>query len=159
METPFVADAIQDYLVEGQPHAMTSMIWNALLATYFPSSDGYFTGLEMQIGNGRADLFTAHVVHKAKESVGKFLVVECKSSGHETEGGMLEAGTDQLERYLRAINAPGLGPLRNKHVRFYELVDDTLVDLDGDGEIYMLDRQCQSVVGKLNYLRDNHLSI
>ncbi|KAK4155083.1 hypothetical protein C8A00DRAFT_32074 [Chaetomidium leptoderma] len=161
MENPYTAGAIQDYLVKGQPEGMTSTIWNTLLKKYFPDAEGYLTKPEMVFGDGKADLYTAHIVHGARKSLQKFLIVECKTAGLETQRSIWKEGANQLERYLRSIKGDHrkFGAIAiGKHVRFYELIDTFLVDFDDDGEIYLLDRQCQSVSGKLIYFRDNHLS-
>lgn len=112
----------------------------------------------MLLGQGRADLFTAHIVIDTRLDERKFLIVECKAPGIETYSSVWKMGVDQLQAYLgslegdqRKFGAIAVG----KCVRFYEWKDRALHDIS-DGKIFYLDRQCQSVMQHLVYFRENH---
>lgn len=152
--------AIENRLTNGQPEGETSRVWNAILSKIFRIEDGYMTGPEMLHEGGRADLFTAHIVFNPMHEEKKFLVVECKAPGRETDDDLWAEAADQLARHLKSFKPRNrlYGAIANgKAVRFYELNDGNLVDFQNDGQILWLDRQCQSVMRKLLFFRDNHL--
>jgi hypothetical protein len=160
MEKPTLAFLIKNRLVKGQPEGETTRVWNDILHLYFKTDDGYTTGPEMTFGAGRADLFTAHIVLDARAEEKTFLIIECKSPGKETQDGVWEEGVRQLSGYIANIKpskrrkyaAIAIG----KTVRFFEWVGKRLVDFRGDGTIYYIDRQCQTVTERLAYFRDHH---
>lgn len=162
MAIPTFEWLIKNRLVKGHREAETSRFWDDLLHHYFRVEDGYSTGPEKHFGDGRADLFTAHLVRRPRLNERKFLIVECKGPGSEGQDGVWARGSDQLESYLAGIPQNSTGTYRKfgaiavgRRVRFYELKNGELVDLEDDGTIYYLDRQCQSVTAKLEYIREN----
>lgn len=160
MENPALSFLIKNRLVKGQPEGETTRIWNEILHRVFAAEDGYTTGPEMQFGAGRADLFTAHVILDVRAFEKKFLIVECKLPGKEGQGSIWELGANQLAGYLASITSARYrryGAIAvGKAVRFYEWVDEELVDFQSDGTVYYIDRQCQTVTARLAYFRDNH---
>ncbi|KAH7166461.1 hypothetical protein EDB81DRAFT_755094 [Dactylonectria macrodidyma] len=145
-------------LVKGQPEGETSRIWDDILHDVFPGRDNYSTGPEILLGHGRVDLFTAHIVIDVQVNERKFLVVECKAPGLETQDKIWEQGVDQLKQYLGSIHGTQrkFGALAvGKCVRFYEWKNHALHDMSG-GQVFYLDRQCQSVMQHLVYFRENH---
>ncbi|KEZ45400.1 hypothetical protein SAPIO_CDS1690 [Scedosporium apiospermum] len=161
MEDPEFEWLIQNRLVAGQSEAQTNRVWIMILTDIFKRANGYSTGSEMTFGDGRADLFTAHVVVRTRHKEMKFLIVECKPPNQEGQDEVWETAAKQLHGYLMAIASPNrkFGAISvRKYVRFYELVDDEYsVDCKGDGNVYRLDRQCQSVTAKLLYFQSHHL--
>lgn len=157
MAIPTIAWLIENRLTPKHTEAETSRVWDDILHDYFKSAEGYSTGPEMQFGSGRADLFTAHIVLEGRAQEKKFLIVECKHPGDESQGGLWRTGTQQLQNYLRRIptsrhrkfGAVAVG----KTVRFYEWVNGALVDFENDGPIYYLDRQCQDVTRVLGDIK------
>ena len=112
----------------------------------------------MMLGKGFADLFTAHIVLDTRYNERKFLIVECKAPGLETQDAVWTEASIQLRTYLSAIhgNHRKYGAIAiGKVVRFYEWTND-LIDFNGDDGIYYLDRQCQSISQKLEYFKKNH---
>ncbi|KAG7104466.1 hypothetical protein HYQ46_002077 [Verticillium longisporum] len=95
--------AIKNRLTNGQPEGETSRVWNVILNKVFQIEDGYMTGPEMLLKGGRADLFTAHVVFNSRHEEKKFLVVECKAPGRETEDELWIEAAAQLARYLKSF--------------------------------------------------------
>jgi hypothetical protein len=160
MEFDVIQWLVKNRLVPGQPEGETSRAWNMILNEIFKLSEGYSTGPEMLMGSGKSDLFTAHLVFDVRHSEKKFLVVECKAPGLESQTGVWDEAVVQLQRYLNSITSRNrkFGAIAvGRVVRFFELQGRSLVDFDGDGDIYYLDRQCQSVTGKLTYFRAHHL--
>ncbi|CRK25037.1 hypothetical protein BN1708_014110 [Verticillium longisporum] len=157
--------AIENRLTNGQPEGETSRVWNAILSKIYRIEDGYMTGPymtgpEMLHEGGRAGLFTAHIAFNPMHEEKKFLVVECKAPGRETDDDLWAEAADQLARHLKSFkprNRLYRAIANAKAVRFYELNDGNLVDFQNDGQILWLDRQCQSVMRKLLFFRDNHL--
>ncbi|EGY21646.1 uncharacterized protein VDAG_03086 [Verticillium dahliae VdLs.17] len=95
--------AIENRLTNGQPEGETSRVWNAILSKIFRIEDGYMTGPEMLHEGGRADLFTAHIVFNPMHEEKKFLVVECKAPGRETDDDLWAEAADQLARHLKSF--------------------------------------------------------
>ncbi|KAF4467051.1 hypothetical protein FALBO_6086 [Fusarium albosuccineum] len=155
---PYLSSLINLRLAKGQPEGETARIWDDILHNVFPGKDNYSTGPEMLMGAGRADLFTAHLVLDTRFQEKKFLIVECKASGLETQNDIWATGVEQLEQYLGSISGHHrkFGALAvGKCVRFYEWKDGVLHDM-ADGEIFYLDRQCRTVMRHLVYFRENH---
>lgn len=152
---------IKNGLVDGKPEGETNTVWTMILTSFFKLDEGYVNGSEMSLGGGRADLYTAHIVSHFRNERLKFLVVECKAPGRETRDEAWAMGALQLQRYLSGISSGNrkFGAIAvGKCVRFYELNrNGSLEDFQNDGNIYWLDRHCQSVTRKLQYFRDNHL--
>ncbi|KAM0415939.1 hypothetical protein ACHAPT_013092 [Fusarium lateritium] len=155
---PYMSGLIKTRLVPGNPEGETSRVWDDILHDVFPSRENYSTGPEMSLGQGQADLFTAHVVIDTKFNERKFLIVECKAAGLETQTSVWGMGVEQLQQYLGAVrgNQRKFGAIAvGKCVRFYEWKDGELQDLS-EGQILYIDRQCQSVMHQLVYFRENH---
>lgn len=161
MELEAISWPIKNRLVPDQPEGETSTVWCSILHTLFPMTENYRTGPEMQSGAGRADLFTAHIVFDSQMSEKKFLIVECKAPGQESQAGTWTDEVAQLQRYLgkvskssnhRRFGAVAIG----KTVRFYELVNGSLVDFDNSDTMYYLDRQCQDVTRILRTIKSAH---
>ena len=96
MGIPSLEWLIKNRLVKGQPEGETARVWNDILHTCFPVEDGYSTGPEMSINGGKADLFTAHLVLDKQWHEKKFLIVECKAPGLESQDSIWEAGVNQI---------------------------------------------------------------
>ncbi|KAI1195898.1 hypothetical protein F5X97DRAFT_325983 [Nemania serpens] len=105
MEDPAFAFLVKNRLVKGQPEGETKRIWDDILHRYFTMKDGYSTGPEMEFGGGRADLFTAHIIFDVKAYEKRFLVVECKSPGKESQDNVWRSGANQLAGYLASIKS------------------------------------------------------
>lgn len=157
MAIPTIAWLIENRLTPKHTEAETSRVWDDILHDYFKSAEGYSTGPEMQFGSGRADLFTAHIVLEGRAQERKFLIVECKHPGDETQPNVWTTGVRQLRNYLETIPTSRhrkFGAIAvGKTVRFYEWVDRTLVDFDNNGSIYYIDRQCQDVTRVLEVIK------
>ncbi|KAH9883371.1 hypothetical protein F4778DRAFT_664914 [Xylariomycetidae sp. FL2044] len=154
---------IQNRLAEGQPEGQTSRIWNEILHHIFTLEKGYTTGFETDLSNGGPDLFPSLVVFDVNHNEDMFVVIGYKALGPEEQTSTWAEGAEQLQRYLRQIetNNRKFGAIAiGKCVRFYEWVkqpdEGYLVDFQGDGATYLLDRQCQTVTEKLVYFREHH---
>ena len=90
-----------------------------------------------------------------------FLVIECKASSHETtDDGIWEHDVAQLAGCLASIRDQSssrvFGAIAvGKSVRFYEY-DDALRDMNGDGTVYNIHRQCKAVTEKLEYIHTHY---
>jgi hypothetical protein len=160
MEIPSISGLIEDRLVKGQPEGETTRVWDGILHESFSIRDGFSTGFEMMSGSGRAGLFTSHIVLEGTGSEKKFLIVECKAPGFDDQPGRWKVAVDQLEELLSKVSSCNrkFGAIAiGKVVRFYELVGGHVMDFEGDGSVYYLDRQCQTITAKLRYFRQNHL--
>ncbi|KAH7324415.1 hypothetical protein B0I35DRAFT_458164 [Stachybotrys elegans] len=154
-----IAWYIKNRLVPGRPEGETSRVWNTILNHLFKPEDGYTTGPEMSFGPGRADLFTAHLVLDVRFTEKKFLIVECKKPGDESQDSTWSEAKGQLQDYLGNITSKNrkFGAIAiGKVVRFFEMTGSGLVAFEGDDKYYYIDRQCQSVTRKLLYFRENH---
>ncbi|KAI1111548.1 hypothetical protein F5Y14DRAFT_464449 [Nemania sp. NC0429] len=161
MDNPSIEFFIRTRLVKGHPEGETSRVWTDILRLFFLVRDSYSIGPEMTLGGGRADLFISHVIFNERTTEKKFLVVECKAPGKETQDSIWDAGAEQLAGYLEGIqkgnNDRKFGAIAvGKFVRFFEWKRNVLVDFDNDGTIYHIDRQCQTVSARLRYFRDHH---
>lgn len=156
---------IKNRLVKGQAEGEVSRVWNSILQIEFPIATGYATGPETLIEDRRADLFTAHIVFEGQTQEYKFLIIECKAPGLESQDKIWEEAKEQLDAYLAGI-ATGKSRKKRKFgaiavgkcVRFYEWNSATPKTADAldNGVIYYLDRQCQTVTNWLRFFRDNH---
>ena len=73
-------------------------------------------------------------MRESRNSLKKFLIVECKAPDLEGPGSVWGEGARQLQEYLSTItgNHRKFGAVAvGRYVRFYELVDVDLVDFEG----------------------------
>jgi hypothetical protein len=95
------------------------------LTEYFKHTDGYTTVPEMLLVTGKPDLFTTHPVLDERHNEKKFLVVECKAPGLESQDSVWDEAVKQLQRYLLGIksrNHRKFGAIAvGRVVQFYEL--------------------------------------
>jgi hypothetical protein len=118
----------------------------------------------MPMGGGRADLFTTHLVIATMAKEYKFLVVECKAPGLETQDRVWTGAISQLNTYLGSIAARNnkriFGAIAvGKVVRFYEWDQESnqIKNVVQNDAYFYIDRQCQTVTGWLAFFRDNQL--
>jgi hypothetical protein len=83
-------------------------IWNAILALQFPVAQGYIIRPQerntSQSGEqGFSDLHVFQYRNNATNA-DKFLIVQCKRAGTETQDAVWEQAVDQLSRYLSATH-------------------------------------------------------
>jgi hypothetical protein len=165
MEVPSIRWFIKNRLKRGFLEGETSRVWNEILHHNYAAANGYTTGPEMQV-DGRIDLFTSHLVLDARAKEYKFLVVECKAPGLETQDAIWEEGFDQLKDYLESISQKRIKPERifgaiavGKIVKFYEWnwIFNCIENIAPDDGYFYIDRQCQTVTNRLTFFRDNHL--
>ena len=131
----------------------------SIITKLFPTEKGFFNGPVSQFGGARADLFTLHSVLSFKTHEKNFFVVEYRPPGDEPDTDAWTTAVEELRQYLGGIsegnsNSRIFGAIAIfRAVRFYELNDGYLCDLNGDGSIYYLDRQCKTITEKLKYIR------
>ena len=102
MEVDTIKWFIKNRLTRGHKEDETSRVWNEILHLEYSIDDGYTTGTEINL-NGKADLFTAHLVAETRAKEYKFLVVECKAPGLETQDAIWDDAADQLADYLGSL--------------------------------------------------------
>ena len=122
-------------------------------------TEGYAPGPEWLRGeNGEADVHLAWRVLDIKSPETPFLIVILKPAGSETYWGAWDWAVDQINKYFKSIGPEdkGYGAVATgKGVRFYEWYNEAVSDFEDDGTNYYLDRQCETVVKKLQYFKDN----
>ncbi|KAI0537524.1 hypothetical protein GGR58DRAFT_502099 [Xylaria digitata] len=160
VEKPAIAFFIRNRLVEGHEEWETGTVWNDILHLYFTADAGYSTGPEMSLGGERAGLSTIHIIFDTEASEKKFLIVEYRAPGLENQDTIWMEAVRQLQQYLAGITSHqhrkyGVVAI-GKTVRFFEWVDDKLIDFQNDGTVYHIDLQCKTVTARLEYFRDHH---
>lgn len=91
-----------------------------------------------------------------------FLVVERTASGVQPDSYVWQEASGQLRDYIQSTypeGYPGFGAIAiAKFVSFYEWVggDNPIRDLHGDDTAFCLATHCQTVVGKLAYIRQRY---
>lgn len=142
-------DPTINWYINNHAEGATSRVWNIILSTYFPLSEGYTTGPEMSItGN------STHLALSTTSCELKFLVVECVAPRFDTQSSVWEDGLNQLEDNLAAIFHRNRNRVFGviavgKVVKFYEWdrVGERAHGMAGGDALFYLDRQC-----KLKYL-------
>ncbi|KAJ5553652.1 hypothetical protein N7494_003030 [Penicillium frequentans] len=81
-------------------------VWNAILSSIFTPQDGYIVRPQdehtSQSGaRGYSDLHVFHYLPGARRAT-KFLIVQCKRAGGETQSSVWREGVNQLHRYTVA---------------------------------------------------------
>ena len=87
-------------------------IWNAILALQFPVAQGYIIRPpDRHTSQGSEYVFSdLHVFRYRNNATAadKFLIVQCKRAGIETQDAAWEQAVDQLSRYLSATSSLAL---------------------------------------------------
>lgn len=117
---------------------------------HFKSIDGYSTGPEVRFGTVRGHHFGAYLVIAIRDLCEEgVLILAYTQPGTDAEGESWKIGAEQIQDHLQGLPrsrtprfaAIGVGSM----VRFYKLVDGTLVDFESNGSSYHVGRQCQEV--------------
>ena len=159
---PDLEKVIEVTLSSGNSESKTSVVWLTILGLVFPANQGFFAGPEGDLDGGHGYIFSLQTVLSPKFLRKYFFVVVCKKPGDEPQPGTWSQAVDQLRDHLggtlakdeskgRIFGAVAVG----KAVRFYEYDEGNLSDMNGDGEAYYIDRQCQTVTRKLEYIREH----
>ena len=102
MAIPVINWLVKNRLSRVHGEDETSRVWNEILHHVYAVGQGYSTGPEIQL-NGKADLYTAHLVTDGRAREYKFLVVECKKPGLDTQAAIWRRATDQLNGYFGSL--------------------------------------------------------
>ncbi|KAF4511776.1 hypothetical protein G6O67_000987 [Ophiocordyceps sinensis] len=149
---------IDNRLRSGSQEWEVSRVWNDILHYIFSTTEGFSVGLEMQVGTGRVDLFSSHLVLTGNNTgvEFKFLVVECKAPALDGQDLVWYNAALQLEGYLSELL-----PLRLSErmwgavavgncVRFYTYDRNRM---HVESQLLRLDRQCQTIHGILDGIK------
>ncbi|CAI6043296.1 unnamed protein product [Clonostachys chloroleuca] len=163
MENPGTAYEIQTLRPTTRESAIRN-IWADILHESFPRHEGYLVRQETEPIPGRslrADCKVFHFEQNRNPHRMEFLGIECKQGHYETQGNSWDLAQEQLITYLigfrgspRVFGAICMG----KNVRFYRFFpaqDDepaTLEEMDAD--FIRIDRQPQTVVRRLEYIKN-----
>lgn len=145
---------IDNRLRSGSLEWEVSRVWDDILHYIFSTTEGFSVGPEMQVGPGRVDLFSSHLVRTGYNTrvEFKFLVVECKAPALDGQDLVWYNAALQLEGYLSELLPSRLSERMwgavavGKYVLFYTY------DRDGmhvESQHLRLDRQCQTIHGIL----------
>ncbi|KAI0395286.1 hypothetical protein F5Y17DRAFT_210131 [Xylariaceae sp. FL0594] len=166
MEDSVIVWHIDNRLGKDHQESDVKDVWNLIICFHFIRLGGYSLSTEKGVPGGRMDMLVSELVHNpGRSSMKPFWIIECKAPGLEGQSAIWRDALDQLRRYYHGLTRgqtrkyPRYAAIAvGKTVRFYEFDPTTqeAQDFRGDGSVYRIDRQCQTITRHLEYIR-NHI--